>query len=102
MVIFFQSLPQVKQTIYHVYAIDTSTNKEWELWKPKPKNERTEVDTMATELVVNSQSFPSLNGYCWVDMHALIQECDKLVRTCYIILGYDFLILTYSTKTTRI
>jgi hypothetical protein len=69
---------KVKQTIYHVYAIDTSTNKEWELWKPKPKNERTEVDTMATELVVNSQSFPSLNGYCWVDMHALIQECDKL------------------------
>ena len=67
--------------------MDTSQNKEWELWKPKPKNEKgSEVDTMATELVVNSQSFPSLHGYCWVDMHALIQECDKLVR--YIITLY--------------
>lgn len=73
---------QVKQTIYHVYAIDTSTDKEWESWKPKPKNEKgsSEVDTTATDLIVNDQAFPSLNGYCWVDMHALIQECDKLVR----------------------
>ena len=34
---------------------------------------------MAADLVVNNQLFPSLNGYCWVDMHALIQECDRLV-----------------------
>ena len=75
------ALHQVKQTIYHVYAVDVSTNKEWELWKPKAKNEKSlEIDTSVMELVVNEQSFPSLNGYCWVDMHALIQECDKLVR----------------------
>ena len=83
----------MKQTIYHVYAVDTSTDKEWELWNPKPKNDKgSEVDTMATELVVNNQSFPSQNGYCWVDMHALIQECDKLVRWCYICYGSVFLL----------
>ena len=90
----------MKQTIYHVYAVDTSTNKEWELWKPKPKNDKgSEVDTMATELVVNNQSFPSLNGYCWVDMHALIQECDRLVRQPPVV-AYSIMYIQYIQYTT--
>ena len=63
-----------------MYAIDTSSNKDWEQWQPKAKSDKgSEIDTAASQLEVNGQAFPSFNGYCWVDMNALIQECERLV-----------------------
>ena len=60
--------------------VDTSSNKEWEEWQPKSRNGKgTEIDTSPTELVIHGQSFPCINGYCWVDMSALISECYELV-----------------------
>lgn len=75
-------LPQQQsQTLYHVYVVDTSHNKEWEMWEPKARNGKssTEVDTVVNSLKLQSQAFPCTNGYCWVDMSVLIHECFNLV-----------------------
>ena len=64
-----------------MYVVDTSHDKEWESWQPKSRNGKstTEVDTVVPSLTLQSQAFPCTNGYCWVDMSTLIQECYRLV-----------------------
>ena len=80
---------QQSQTLYHVYVVDTSLDKEWETWQPKSRNGKstTDVDTVVSSLTLQTQAFPCTNGYCWVDMSALIQECYGLVSqgTCRVV-----------------
>ena len=71
---------QLRQTLYHVYVVDTSMNKEWEHWQPKLKNGKSaDIDTSPQSLTIQDQTFPCAEGYCWVDMSVLIQECYNLV-----------------------
>jgi len=69
----------MKQTLYHVFVVDTSREKDWEQWYPKPKQRHpTEVDLNATDLLIQGQAFTCIDGYCWVDMSVLIEECYGL------------------------
>ena len=71
---------QLKQTLYHVYVVDTSVEKDWENWQPKSKKAKSsEIDTSPMSLIIQGQRFPCVNGHCWVDMSVLIQECFNLV-----------------------
>ena len=77
-----QTPTQLRQTLYHVYVVDTSVNKEWEHWQPKLKNGKSaDIDTSPQSLTIQEQAFPCVEGYCWVDMSVLIQECYNLVST---------------------
>lgn len=91
---------QVKQTLYHVYVVDTSTEKEWEHWQPKPKQHRpTEVDMSADGLIIQGQPFPCVNGYSWVDMSVLIEECYEIVSSKEIVSGKNYLCILLWTIT---
>ena len=68
--------------MYHVFVVDMSINKEWELWQPKYRNGKggSELDTMVGTLSLQGKCFSCNHGYCWVDMSVLIRECYELVR----------------------
>ena len=67
-----------------MYVVDTSHDKEWESWQPKSRNGKftTDVDTVVASLLLQNKSFPCVNGYSWVNMGMLIQECYGMVCVC--------------------
>ena len=72
---------QARQTLYHVYVVDVADNNShgWSNWLPATKHMRDgDVDTTIATLVLNGQTFPCYNGYCWVDMNCLVQECVNM------------------------
>lgn len=72
-----------------MYVVDTSHDKEWESWQPKSRNGKstTDVDTVVVSLMLQNKAFPCSNGYCWVNMGLLIQECYGMVCVVALVLS---------------
>ena len=72
--LLFSSL--LLQTLYHVYVLDAEGQNSWLQWQPSKTFDHTgEIDASARELSLQGKTFMSFNGFCWVDLQALIEEC---------------------------
>ena len=70
------SLSSLLQTLYHVYVLDAEGQNSWLQWQPSKTFDHTgEIDASARELSLQGKTFMSFNGFCWVDLQALIEEC---------------------------
>ena len=93
--LFFPSL--LLQTLYHVYVLDAEGQNSWLQWQPSKTFDHTgEIDASARELSLQGKTFLSFNGFCWVDLQALIEECLAIninVRFPFLSLSFSLICL---------
>lgn len=59
-----------------MYVLDIESHTSWLQWQPSRTLEHnSEIDLSAIELSLQGRLFPANNGFCWVDMQTLIEEC---------------------------
>ena len=85
------------QTLYHVYVLDAEGQNSWLQWQPSKTFDHTgEIDASARELSLQGKTFMSFNGFCWVDLQALIEECLAIninVRFPFLSLSFSLICL---------
>lgn len=59
-----------------MFVIDCEAQPAWLTWQPLVTPEHTgEIEQSAGDLILQGKRYTSSNGFCWIDLQTLIEEC---------------------------